>query len=128
PPPSFPTRRSSDLVINAYYLARLVRPNGLGEERAGRVHVVEIAGNQREAMDHPITVVVEADDFPIGSDAEGGCIIQSAGKVNGREITRAQQKAVGISRGVHVGADDLVQIIHVLNRSTGSARRVKDRE
>ena len=80
-------------------------------------------------MDHPITVVVEADDFPIGSDAEGSCIIQSAGKVNGREITSAQQKAVGNPGGIAEVADDLSAVVDPSgHRALHGARSVDGRE
>lgn len=101
----------SGQIIDTHNPARFIYPKGLGQERSGEVLGAEIAGDQREAMECPITIVEEAHDFPIRGDAGGGCQVQSAGKVNGGEAARAQQKAVGNPRDIVVVANDLSPIV-----------------
>ncbi len=98
-------------IVNAHNLPRLVHPNGLGEERSREVQCAESASNQREAMEDPIVVVVEADDFPICIHVEQLSRVKGAGEVNTREIARAQQEAVGVPGRIAVGADDLSAIV-----------------
>ena len=101
----------SGQIINAYNLPRLICPKGLGEERAGEVQGAEVVSDQGKAVESPVAVVVEADDFPIRSDTGGGCQVQSAGEVNDGEAARAQQKAVGNPGDIVVVADDLSPIV-----------------
>src|SRR5260370_2038828 len=98
-------------TIDTDNLASLVCSKGLGEEGSGEVHGAEIASDQREAMEHPIAVVIEAADLPLRSDAGGGGQIQSARKVNGGEAARTQQEPVGKPGDIVVVANDLSPIV-----------------